>query len=259
MGLDIYAGTLTRYYSHNWKTAVQQWAEENGYSFNRITSDGEPADNEEELSPDEIQAAVENWRDQILAAISQPGKPPYTLWQEDNEKPYYTDKPDWDAFGAMLLVAACHIYGEPVPPAVEKDWIFMEHPMIARLAEDQERIWSLFRGAIWWIPITDSFMFQAPLPADDTAAIGTVGGLRKELEKLNQLAWQADEDTILSWAETEGYPVEGTVSEAGQYSKEEIPEHTQYDTQSLAKFAFSMFWRAMRFAEEQQVPILLDY
>ena len=47
MGLDIYAGTLTRYYSHNWKTVVQQWAEENGYSFNRITPDGEPADNED--------------------------------------------------------------------------------------------------------------------------------------------------------------------------------------------------------------------
>ena len=43
MGLDIYAGTLTRYYSHNWKTVVQQWAEENGYSFNCITPDGEPA------------------------------------------------------------------------------------------------------------------------------------------------------------------------------------------------------------------------
>ena len=41
MGLDIYAGTLTRYYSHNWKTVVQQWAEENGYAFNRITPDGE--------------------------------------------------------------------------------------------------------------------------------------------------------------------------------------------------------------------------
>ena len=40
MGLDIYAGTLTRYYSHNWKTVVQQWAEENGYSFNCITPDG---------------------------------------------------------------------------------------------------------------------------------------------------------------------------------------------------------------------------
>ena len=35
MGLDIYAGTLTRYYSHNWKTVVQQWAEENGYTFRK--------------------------------------------------------------------------------------------------------------------------------------------------------------------------------------------------------------------------------
>ena len=74
MGLDIYAGTLTRYYSHNWKTVVQQWAEENGYSFNCITPDGEPADNEEEMSPAEVQAAVENWRDQILSAISQPDR-----------------------------------------------------------------------------------------------------------------------------------------------------------------------------------------
>ena len=83
--------------------------------------------------------------------------------------------------------------------------------------------------------------------------------LRKELEKLNHLAWQADEDTILGWADTEGYPVDGTLAPDGQYSKADIPEHTRYDTQSLAKFAFSMFWRAMRFAEEHQVPILLDY
>lgn len=221
--------------------------------------DEEPADNEEELSPAEIQAAVEDWRDQILAAISQPNQPHYTPWPEDNERPYYTDKPDWDAFGAMLLVAACHTYEEPVPLTVEKDWIFGEHPLVARLASDEERVWSLFRGATWWLPLSDSFLFQGSLPTDDTAAIATLGGLRKELEKLNQLAWQADEDTILGWADTEGYPVDGTVDSDGQYSKADIPEHTQYDTQSLAKFAFSMFWRAMRFAEEQQVPILLDY
>ena len=229
MGLDIYAGTLTRYYSHNWKTVVQQWAEENGFGFQKITPDGEAADSEEEMPPAEVQAAVENWRDQILSAISQPGQPPYTPWPEDNEKPYYTDKPDWDAFGA------------------------------ARLASDEERVWSLFRGATWWLPLADAFFFQAPLPTDNTATISTVGGLRKELEKLNQLAWQADEDTITDWADTEGYPIDGTIDTDGLYSKADIPEHTQYDTQSLAKYAFSMFWQAMRFAEEQQVPILLDY
>ena len=200
MGLDIYAGTLTRYYSHNWKTAVQQWAEENGYTFNRITPDGETADDGEELSPAEVQAVVENWRDQILGAITQPGQEPYAPWPEDNEKPYYTDKPDWDAF-----------------------------------------------------------FFQAPLPTDDQAMIATLGGLRKELERLNQMAWQVDEDTILDWADTEGYPADGAIDSDGQYSKADIPEHTEYDTQSLAKFAFSMFWQALRFAEKQQVPILLDY
>ena len=70
MGLDIYAGTLTRYYSHNWKTVVQQWAEENGYSFNCITPDGEPADNEEEMSP------AEKWRSRSDPASSPPPPEP---------------------------------------------------------------------------------------------------------------------------------------------------------------------------------------
>ena len=55
MGLDIYAGTLTRYYSYNWKTVVQQWAEENGFGFQKITPDGEAADNEEEMPPAEVE------------------------------------------------------------------------------------------------------------------------------------------------------------------------------------------------------------
>ena len=147
MGLDIYAGTMTRYYAHNWKTAVQQWAEENGYSFQRVTPDGtavqqwaeengysfqrvtpdgEPVA-EEELSPEEIQEIIENWRDQILSAISPSEEKVFVPWKEDNEKPYYTDKPDWDAFGAMLLVAACLTYKNKIPPTVEKDWNFMEN------------------------------------------------------------------------------------------------------------------------------------
>ena len=164
--------------------------------------------------------------------IFTPGQALYAPWQEDNEKPYYTDKPDWDAFGAMLLVAACRTYGEPVPPTVEKDWNFMENPVIARLSGDKERVWSLLRGATWWIPLSDSFLFQGPLPTNDTATIGTVGALRKELEKLNQLAWKADENMILSWTETEGYPVDGTIGPDRQYSKADMAEHTQYDTDS---------------------------
>ena len=86
-----------------------------------------------------------------------------------------------------------------------------------------------------------------------------MGGLKKELERLNAIAWQADENTILSWLDTEGYPVDGSIDLDGQYSKADIPEYTQYSTESLAKLAFSMFWQAIQFAEKHQVPVLLDY
>ena len=79
MGLDIYAGTLTRYYSHNWKTVVQQWAEENGWGFQTITPDGEATDNEEEMSPAEVQAVVENGRENKLVAKAWLGPAPPVL------------------------------------------------------------------------------------------------------------------------------------------------------------------------------------
>ena len=44
MGLDIYAGKLTRYYSRNWKTIVQQLAEENGQKcckFKKLSLSGQ--------------------------------------------------------------------------------------------------------------------------------------------------------------------------------------------------------------------------
>ena len=253
MGLDLYAGTLTRYYAHNWKTVTQQWAEANGYGFQRIAPNEEGG---EELSPLQIREGMESWRDQVLSALTQPGREPYRPWTEDNEKPYYTDKPDWDAFGALLLVAACHVYGEPIPSAVTKNWPFTEHPLIQRLAGDGEHVWSLFRGTDWWLPLPDGFLVQGALPTGNQAVVSTTAALRAELEGINNLAWQAEEAAILEWSRTEGYPTDGTYGPDGALTMGQ--EHLEYDTQSLAKFAFSMFWQAVRFAEENQVPVLLD-
>ena len=209
------------------------------------------------MSTAEIQAEIETWQRQVLSAITQPGQEPYAAWVEDNEKPYYTDKPDWDAFGAMLLAAACHVYGEPVPDTVDKDWQFLDHPLIDRLSTDQERVWSLFRGASCWLPLPDSFLFQGPLPNGNQTVIGTTAALRRELEQLNEMVWQAGEAAIVQWSKTEGYPTDGVVDGDGAVTMG--TEHTRYNTESLAKFAFSLLYQALHFAEENQVPVLLDY
>ncbi len=261
MGLDIYAGTLTRYYAQNWKTVTQQWAEENGYSFNRITpgGDGGCEGDEEAMSPAEIQECMERWRDNIVGDISRIRQGSCASWQEDNEKPYFTQKPDWDAFGAMLLVAACSVYGEPVPAVIPKNFRFTEHPLIVRLAQDEERVWSLVRDTDWWLPLEDSIMFGATLPNGSEETVATTGGLRRELEALNDLAWQADEKEILDWSRKEGYPVDGEIGSDGGFVISDDSEHTEYDTQSLAKFSFSVFYQALLFSEKNRVPILLDY
>lgn len=93
MGLDLYAGTLTRYYAHNWKTESQQWAEAHSFGYQKITSEME---SENSMSTEEVQQVIETWRDSLLSAIRTEGTS-VEAWPENNECPYYTSKPDWPA------------------------------------------------------------------------------------------------------------------------------------------------------------------
>jgi len=38
-----------------------------------------------------------------------------------------------------------------------------------------------------------------------------------------------------------------------------IKIHDEYDTQSLARFAFSILYQAALFSEKHRVPIIMDY
>ena len=106
MGLDIYAGTLTRYYTQNWKTAVQQFGEAHGIPVQIIRANPEehPADEAEVLE------RVTEWRKHILNGLGITEPP---LWNEDaNQTPYYTDKPDWDGITALQLFVLAKMFGQ---------------------------------------------------------------------------------------------------------------------------------------------------
>lgn len=253
MGLDLYAGTLTRYYTQNWKTVTQQWAEQGGMAFSRISPGGE---GEDLPDVDETEEAVSDWRDSVLTALARPDQPPFLPWEENNYAPYYTEKPDWDAFGALLLYAACQKYGLEVPKVIPKGWDFQQHDIIRQAFEDEELTWTLFGGVEWWLPMDGYFSFRGGSPAGHEINIGTTDVLQAELERINELGWQADQDMILSWSKTEGYPADGEMID-GQYRP--TGEHTEYNTESLAKFAFSIFYQAVLFAKENHLPLLMDY
>ncbi len=258
MGMDVYAGTLTRYYAHNWKTVTQQFAEANGFQFTRFDASGNGAQADDNLSPEEVHEIVMDWMGQLVTALTNSGCDTAKIWTEDNVTPYYTDKPDWDAFGALLLYTAAKIYEEDLQPTVTKNWDFNNHPLINRLTNDETRKWSLFSDVCYWLPINAGFIINCSLPTGVQTSISTTAALKLELEKINEIGWQADEETILSWTSTEGYPTDCNI-ENGQITPDGINAHSIYNTESLAKFAYSIFYKALQHSEQENVPILLDF
>ena len=253
MGLDIYAGTLTRYYSRNWKTSVQQWGEANGVNVNIVR----PEEQQGETVPaDEILQDVTGWREQLIEALggSITRRP---FWTEDNDvTPYYTDKPDWDAVSALQLYVSCKATGSEVPEKVAKRFDVYETPEYKKFMEKKQNAISLFDSDGWWLPIADSFIFRGYLLTGHERIIATVGMLKNELEEINALEWHADEQTITEWSKTEGYPTDALY---GKGKLEYIAKHSEFDTVSLAKFAFSILWQAVRHSEQYGTLIIYDY
>ena len=91
MGLDIYAGKLTRYYSSNWKNLVQLLAEENGQNcVMRDASGNEMKPVEDQAEIENIRDIVSHWADTLAVSIKPPLTPP--LWDEKSDCGYFTDK-----------------------------------------------------------------------------------------------------------------------------------------------------------------------
>ena len=111
MGLDVYVGSLTRYYTEGPSDVVERIARHQGVPF----GDGQDA---EEV----VRAAVVAWRDGLTRWLGD--RLPQPLgWDESGPADCFTDKPGWDGYGGTLLLAAHDEHPELPPPAtVSADW-----------------------------------------------------------------------------------------------------------------------------------------
>jgi hypothetical protein len=111
VGLDVYVGSLTRYYVEGSADVVDRIARHQGLPV----TDGLGA---EEV----IRAAVVRWRDGLTRWLGDRLPGPLD-WDESGPAPCFTDKPGWDGYGGALLLAAHDEHPELPPPAVvSADW-----------------------------------------------------------------------------------------------------------------------------------------
>jgi hypothetical protein len=93
VGLDVYVGSLTRYYVEGPADVVERIARHQGVP----AGDGQAA---EEV----IRAAVVRWRDGLSRWLGDRLAGPLD-WDESGPAPCLTDKPGWDGYGGALLLA----------------------------------------------------------------------------------------------------------------------------------------------------------
>ena len=237
MGLDIYVGSLTRYYCRDWETIVQRMARETGRKVEvvRVAEDADDAIDD----PDQVRAAVLAWRAKMAEALKEVlvGE---IDWREDDDAPYFTDKPSWDCYGDLLLWAAYEENPDLTRPK-ESVEAWSEDPAYTR-SNDKDaasRYPNLVKGVEVWLPADFNFTFRGSDAAGEEITFGSSVSLQRELELLNDRTWKADDATWAAW-------------------RKEGSEHGA-PLESGARFALAVLMPLVRRANAERLVVKLDY
>jgi hypothetical protein len=88
VGLDVYVGSLTRYYAREWESTAQQPARDMGVEFPMLRQRDAP---DAISDPEQIRPAVFAWCEALSQGLAE--NLPNALDWHDPASPYFTDKP----------------------------------------------------------------------------------------------------------------------------------------------------------------------
>jgi hypothetical protein len=245
VGLDIYAGPVSRYVAGDWKTIVQQAGEAAGTPV-IVMRHNEPSDRVTDVN--EVAKVIATWRQGLIRSLGLNEE-----WDEDVAGEYYTDKPDWDGYGAVVLMAAYdeqpslapgskvrRLLGSSVVPAVAPRQ-YSEAQAFKAAAPSPMRYPTILTGAQWCLPLVGGpTVFRAPSPNGTPLTMGHVSRLAEELALLNQRTLRLSAADMES-ARRVGPPKPGSSVDA------------------TAPFGFSVLTAVADFAAAHRVAWIMDY
>lgn len=275
MGLDIYAGPVTRYVAGDWLTIVQQagkaagipvevdrWVVQPGQAGTPgqdgelvVEADGVTAVVQRQSEPSArmrdvrvVGEIVKAWQGRLLEALGVTAG-----WREVADGEYATDKPDWDGYGAVVLLAAYDEQSGLAPGPARRDGRrgavtpevsprrFGEAAAFTAARQAPRRYPTLLRGAEWCLPVSGGpLVYRASAPNGTQAPMGRVDRLVTELRLLN--------DRTLR------------LSPAGlRAARRARPPGPAATVEQAAPFGLSIMLALAEFAVTHQVAWIMDY
>jgi hypothetical protein len=242
VGLDVYVGSLVRYTAGDWLTVVQQAGLAQGVPVEVIRTD-QSADVVTDL--EEISEAVAHFQASLGGGLGLPCD-----WPEGADLPYWTDKPDWDGYGGLVLLAAYDERPDLRPNATEASGhdVRTDDPRefggaaaYQAAAAAPSRYRTLLSGVEWWLPVGgDVGVWRAPTVAGQPVVMGSVDSLLQELQELAARTGIGDEQATET-IRHQGPPAPGAPAE------------------ETGRFGLAVFTALAELAAANRQPLLLDY
>jgi hypothetical protein len=236
MALDVYVGSLTRYYAGEWENIAEKMARQRG-AQSQIVRPAGLADRVKD--PQKIRPAVLSWRSTLSDSLGSRIVMPLE-WDESLDAPYFTARPGWDGFGSLVLWAA---YAEnPAmrrPASLPEEWD--NDPALVR-SNDQgfrSRYSHLVRNVELWLPSPFEFTFEGEDIDGRRVVIGSAATLRRQLDDLNVATWKAGAAILAEWG------------------REPVADDAPLELN--ARYAFAVLLDLAQRAVEHKLPMKLDY
>src|SRR5215470_11738193 len=236
MALDVYVGSLTRYYAGEWESVAEKTARERGAAPELAPLASAPG---HVRDPQTLQPAIQAWR--LLLSESLGSNITWPLdWNESLEEPYFTGRPGWDGFGSLVLWAA---YAEHptlrLPPNLPEEWDNDDALLLSNAAGFRSRYSHLVRNVELWLPSPFDVTFEGQDIDRRRTVIGSVLTLARQLGELNGATWKANTGEVARWA------------------AQPPPDDAMLEIK--ARYAFAILHNLARQAVELRLPMKLDY
>ena len=188
------------------------------------------------------------WIDTVFPLLRKNGAHPEP-WLEDPERPVFSELVAPEYFEAFILKTASVYAGMPMLQSVPRAYRSSKHPLVKKMKEDCDIIWSKVLFSRFFMPSKDIFSFQTILPEEKTAA--STAALSEALRRVNNLGWSEDAYTILSWSDSE--------KNEGRNILQNL-DFDEYDVrgEEAAKYVYSVFFKALRFSLSGGTPMMID-
>lgn len=214
MGLDLYVGSLTRYFCGNWDTSLQQQCRKKGMPYSR---ENEGKETIKQKSRDQVHPGVIAWKKGVIAKLNGSGSQPFD-WDESEKAPYFTDKLHFQGHSSLLLWAA---YAEHPdlhrPEAIVEDFEEDEAYSLCTEEESKTEFPHLLKQTACWLPCEFDAPFETMDLCEAELGFGSANKLLDELTILNLKTWKADKPTIERWRRL-GLGQSATLEEAARYA-----------------------------------------